>query len=174
MPRPSPRLPLESSPQLFLAPAPAKEPAPSRAPREPRSRREPQPLGVVAQVRAAFRARNRLPALLGFLLGGFVPVACYVLAHAELTGAPVWTQPRAVLVLGGLLFSLRTVYAWGRLAFAESAKALGFCVLVEGVMVTAQTEWLAFAALAYLVAINGIATGCRLALDGRSNPELDA
>jgi hypothetical protein len=69
------------------------------------------------------------------------------------------------LALGGLLFSARTVYAWGRLAFQASGKALGFVVLMEGVMTMSHTPWLSPAALAYLVAINGIATGCTLSLN---------
>ena len=51
------------------------------------------------------------------------------------------------------------------LAFRARVKSAGFVVLLEGVMVFAQTQWLALAALAYLAAINGLATGCNLALD---------
>jgi hypothetical protein len=123
----------------------------------------PVSAGVVAQVRAALQPRARLATALGFLLGGFVPLATYVVAHQELdVQAPLYAQRAAVLVLGGLLFSATTVYQWSRVAFGAWAKALGFVVLLEGVMVTSSTPWLALTALAYLIAINGVATGCRL------------
>ena len=123
-------------------------------------------LGVVDQVRHALRPANRLPTALGFLLGGFVPLASFVVAHHELNkDQPLYLQLASYLVLGGLLYSAKTVYEWGARAFQSGWKALGFVVLVEGVMVTSTVPWLGYAALAYLVCINGIATGCTLALE---------
>lgn len=131
---------------------------PSRPPR-PRL-----PLGVVAQVRLSLRAGSRLAFALGVLLGAFVPIATFQISHTELTTTrPLWTQPAAFFVAGGLLFSAVTMYNWGCLAFTQRAKALGFVVLLEGTMVTCQTQWLALAALGYLAAINGVATACNLA-----------
>jgi hypothetical protein len=133
-----------------------------RAPREPKVQ---GPLGVVEQVKQALKPKARLAACLGFLLGGFVPLASYVVAHFEVdTNAPLYSQLSTLLVLGGLVFSARTVYDWARLAFNASGKALGFVVLAEGVMCTSHTPWLAVSALVYLVCINGIATGCTLSL----------
>jgi hypothetical protein len=99
------------------------------------------------------------------LLGGFVPLASYVLAHGEVDrGQPLYLQVPVALVLGGLLFSARTVYQWAKAAFGDGAKAAGFVVLAEGILTLSHTHWLALAALAYLVSINGVATGVRLAL----------
>jgi hypothetical protein len=53
------------------------------------------------------------------------------------------------------------------MAFASGWKAAGFCVLLEGVLLVSRTPWLSVAALAYLCAINGIATGVRLSLGER-------
>lgn len=55
-----------------------------------------------------------------------------------------------------------TVYKWGRIAFGMPVKAVGFCVLLEGVLVASSTPWLSCGALVYLCAINAIATGCNL------------
>jgi hypothetical protein len=97
-------------------------------------------------------------------LGGFVPLASYILAHQEIDPAtPLYEQLSALLVLGGLVYSASTIYEWGKLAFRSSTKALGFVVLLEGVMVTSRTSWLGTTALVYLIVINGIATGCALA-----------
>src|ERR1041384_3291551 len=115
--------------------------------------------GIIAQIRVA--ARNPLPAVIGALLGALVPSATFVVGHHELTS---WTEPKALIVLGGLVFSALTVFCWGRLAFGSAVKALGFVVLAEGVMTFCSTEWLSVVALGYLVLINAIATGCTIAL----------
>jgi VIT1/CCC1 family predicted Fe2+/Mn2+ transporter len=118
---------------------------------------------AVDQVRIALRPRNRLATFLGFLLGGFVPLASFFVAHFELTAiTPLYTQRALYLVLGGLAYSAKTVWQWGTVAFQNAFKALGFVVLLEGVMVTSHILWLSIAALVYLMAINGIATGCNL------------
>lgn len=139
-----------------LAPAP---PAPKAHPR-----REPRPLGVVAQVRVAFRRQNRLAAAIGAILGGTVPVASYQLAHSEVSrDAALWLQVPAWLVLGGLLYSAATVLRWGRLAFGSWIKSIGFAVLLEGVLLASRTPWLSVLALAILVGVNAVSTACRLA-----------
>lgn len=129
-------------------------------------------LAVVDQVVTACRPQNRVATLLGALLGGFVPVATYVVAHQETTSAPLWTQLPALLVLGGLAYSALTVYRWARMAVGHAVKAAGFVVLLEGVMVASSTPWLGLVALGYLVGINAIATGCQLSLDRVKKPRV--
>jgi len=143
------------------------KPLPTVVPKRPYRKLEDSPsLGVVDQVRLAFRPRTRLATLIGCLLGGLVPMISFVLAHGEVNQIePLYEQVASYLVLGGLLFSATTVYTWGRMAFSSGAKALGFVVLTEGALVLAKTEWLGWVALFYLCAINAIATGCVLALD---------
>ena len=105
-----------SSPRLIMAPAP---------------RRSPTPLGVVAQVRLAFRPKARLATVLGALLGGFVPLASYTVAHQEANFDTLRGWIAVGLVLGGLVFSAKTVREWGELAFHDGRKALGFVVLMR-------------------------------------------
>ena len=126
--------------------------------REPVARR---PLGVVAQVRRAFASGNRLAAFVGLLLGGFVPLAVFVVAHSE-SGTFKGHERAWLLVAGGLVYSALTVFEWARLAFTSVPKSVGFVVLVEGTMVTSTTHWLALTALGYLIGINGVATACTL------------
>jgi len=135
------------------------------------SRRSPsststRELGVVAQVRLAMQPKSRLATAVGFMLGGFVPLATYWVSHNELGAEwPLYLRMLTYgIVAGGLLYSARTVFAWGKLAFHAPAKALGFVVLLEGVMTLSHTSWLSVMALVYLIAINGFATGCNLAL----------
>ena len=120
-----------------------------------------RPLGVVAQVRRAFARGNRLAAVVGLLLGGFVPLAVYVVARGE-SGAFSGHERAWALITGGLIYSAKTVFEWAKLAFTSSFKSVGFVVLLEGVMVTSTTRWLALVALGYLIAINGVATACAL------------
>lgn len=135
-----------------------------RAPRPPPQRLPSGPLGVVDQVRLALQPRSRLAFAVGTLLGAVVPFATFHYSHAELVASrPLWAQWASLFVVGGLLFSAVTMYGWGRLAFLQRTKAVGFVLLLEGTMVTSHTHWLAVTALVYLCAINGVATACNLA-----------
>jgi hypothetical protein len=126
-------------------------------------------MGIVDQVKEAMRKQNRLATFAGVILGGFVPVASFTLAHFELRldGSFISQIPTLFIIAAGLTYSAKTVFDWARVAFKHPAKALGFCVLVEGVMTFAHTTWLSAVALALLVTINGVATGCNLALDSK-------
>jgi VIT1/CCC1 family predicted Fe2+/Mn2+ transporter len=121
---------------------------------------------IIGQVKTGFHAQNRLATSAGFLIGGFIPLATFLVAHFEVKAtSPLWEQMPTALVLGGLFFSAKTVFDWARLAFKHPVKALGFVLLMEGVMTFSQNFALSVAALAYLIVINGIATGCNLVLD---------
>lgn len=123
--------------------------------------------GVVEQIRQSFEPGARLATFAGMILGGFVPVGSFVVCHEELPHAEGWRQVALLtLIAGGLVFSAKSVFQWSAAAFADRWKASGFVVLVEGLMVLSQTRGLSFAALALLVAVNGLATGVILARGG--------
>ena len=120
---------------------------------------------IVDQVRLSLQKQNRMATIFGVIIGGFVPMATFFLVHFGVQqNMMLWP-----IVAGGLLFSAKTVYNWGQIAFSNSWKAFGFCVLVEGVMTFAPSSliYLAVSSLAMLMGINGIATGCNLALNSR-------
>jgi hypothetical protein len=119
---------------------------------------------VIGQVKLA--TNNPVALLLGCLLGGFIPLATYVVAHQTVQN---WVT--YCLIAGGLIYSAKTVWQWGRVAFDCPYKATGFVLLTEGVMVTSAVQWLSIAALAYLIAINAGATGCQLALKDLEKPK---
>src|SRR5690606_4962466 len=122
-------------------------------------------IAIIDQIRTACDRRNRLATAIGFLLGAFVPFATFIVAHYQVTldsDAGIMTLSNilpAIMVAGGLTYSANTVFHWGQKAFGATAKALGFVVLVELVMVTSNIPSLTIAALVYLMLINGIATG---------------
>jgi hypothetical protein len=115
-------------------------------------------LGAIEQARKTFQPGNRLAAFVGFILGGFVPLASFTLIHFETAHHPaLW-----ILVAGGLLYSALSVYGWAQEAFRYRAKAAGFVVLLEGTMSCSAVHWLSFAGLFILVAINGVSAAISL------------
>ena len=123
---------------------------------------------ILKEVRTA--AGNKTALLGGILLGGYIPFSVYWLMHqeapasaplCELAGHPVAFAH--LLVLGGLAYSAKTVYQWGRAVFADRFKAVGFTLLVEGILTFGHSDCLIFPALGILVLINGIAATSRLA-----------
>jgi hypothetical protein len=107
--------------------------------------------------------RKPVAALLG-ATAGLVPVGVFELGHYELTSWSPLDCPKAAIVYAGLLFSALTVLGWSTDMFGSKVKAIGFTALLEGIMMTADAGWLSAIALGYLVAINAVANGCRLAL----------
>ncbi len=116
---------------------------------------------IVEQVRMAAQRKNRTAMFAGFILGCFIPCATYFVAHQDVLVSRLYW----ILVAGGLLFSAKTVFDWTRVAFQSSWKAFGFCLLVEGVMTFSTIVYLSYAALLVLALINGIETGCKIALN---------
>lgn len=147
----------------------------SKPPVAPRKRAATS-AGVVAQVRTACRPENRLAAALGALLGAVVPALGYVTAHdwlalpgllrGEVAGFDASRGIAAVVLAGSLLFSAKTVFQWAALALRDTAKAVGFVLLVELTMVAIPFAWVSVLCLGYLVAINAVATACNLSQRG--------
>jgi hypothetical protein len=121
---------------------------------------------VVTQLECAFR--NPHAALIGALIGGLVPWFGRTLAHDQVPSA--WSAGHTalaavmlVVVLGCALFSALSVYKFGKAAFNDSRKALGFVLALEGVMLV-STGVTSTVALGVLVLINAVANGSVIAL----------
>src|SRR5262249_34673759 len=115
----------------------------------------------LAQLRMA--RRKPIAALLG-ATAGLVPVGVFELGHYEIASWSPLDCPKATIVYAGLLFSALTVLGWSTDMFGSKVKAIGFTALLEGIMMTADAGWLSAIALGYLVVINAVANGCRLAI----------
>jgi hypothetical protein len=124
----------------------------------------------LAQLRAA--RHKPIAALIG-ATAGLVPVGVYEVGHYELTSWSPLECPKAVIVYAGLLFSALTVLGWSANMFGSKVKALGFTLLLEGIMMASNAAWLTAIALTYLVLINAAANGCRLALRDTATPGVD-
>jgi len=135
--------------------------------RSKRSRRgTPATTDVVTQLECAWR--NPHAALIGALLGGLVPWFGRTLAHSEIPSA--WTSGNTALavamlavVVGCAVFSGLSVYKFGRAAFGDSRKALGFVLALEGVMLVSHGTTSAVA-LMVLILINAVSNGSVIAL----------
>jgi len=121
---------------------------------------------VVTQLECAIR--NPHAAAIGALIGGLVPWFGRTLAHEEIPA--VWSAGHKsmaavmiAIVLGCAAFSAISVYKFGRAAFGDSRKALGFVLALEGVMLVSH-GLTSNVALAVLILINAVANGSVIAL----------
>jgi hypothetical protein len=121
---------------------------------------------VVSQLECA--VRHPRATLIGALVGGMVPWFARTLAHEEIPAA--WSAGDHFLalamigvVLGCACFSALSVYKFGRAAFGDDRKAIGFVLALEGVMLVSRGTT-SGVALAILIAINAIANGSVIAI----------
>lgn len=114
---------------------------------------------VVAMLREATKSGNRLALAAGAVLGGASSVAMFT----ELHPLPPLLSVPAAIALGMALFSAPNVYSWTREAFRSPLKAFGWTLGAELVAGFSAHAWLSWGALALLVTINAVATGCNLA-----------
>ncbi len=132
----------------------------TRRRRRPRTTEATRPVDVVSQLETAFK--DPLAAALGGILGGIVPWFGRELAHGEIAAA-WYADPKLIVIAGCMLFSMLSVYTFGRATFGNPRKALGFVAALEGVMLVSHGR-IGIVALCVLIAINAIANGCTIAL----------
>lgn len=148
-------------------------PSRRRAPRKtsaPRSRRtapktevvavaaEPEvekPENTMKTIDAVFAAAWKAQ-LLAVVWGGLVPLFTFVVKHWEFRNETGSVAP-TVIILAGLVFSAKKVYVFSKMVFGERLAALGFTVLVEGVMTFSNIFALSLLGLAVLVFTNWVA-----------------
>jgi hypothetical protein len=120
---------------------------------------------VVTQLETAIRHPHA--AAIGAVLGGLVPWFGRTLAHGEVQ--KTWTEnlPLAIammaVVVGCGAFSGLSVYKFGKAAFSDPRKALGFVLALEGVMLVSHGVT-STVALGVLILINAVANGSVIAL----------
>jgi len=124
---------------------------------------------ILTQIHLALGKGYRAAAIIGALTGGGVTYCTHAMARGDLATTPwesghyAWFLGRLALVLGGLLFSILTTYSFGRSAFGSGWLAVGFLVLMDGVMVASAQPQLEWFATVLLIAIEAVTTGCTVA-----------
>jgi hypothetical protein len=105
---------------------------------------------TAAPIKINAAQKRTIGQIMASVAAGFLPIASFVMAHYESKSNPLlW-----VLVAAALMFSAPTLADWANKWSGNKYKAWGFTILLEGVMVASHTEWLSFAGLIILVAIN--------------------
>lgn len=130
---------MSTTPALKLAEAPATP--------KPKTSAKPK-VKVVPKLNVA--EQRTVGQFIAALAAGFLPLASYVIAHHEV--ADRWWMWG--LVIAALAFSAPTLVDWAQRWCKGFWKAVGFTVLLEGVMVFSRSDWLAVTGLAILVIIN--------------------
>ena len=95
----------------------------------------------------------KLETILAAVAAAFVPVGVFVTSHKALTTG---SAPLAVLSIAGLVYSIPSVVAWAQKWTGHRAKAIGFTVMLEGIMTISGEPWLAGIALAILAGVNAM------------------
>jgi hypothetical protein len=121
---------------------------------------------IVTQLECAIR--NPHAAIIGAVIGGLVPWFGRTLAHDQIpaafsAGRGNFALAMIAVVLGCAVFSGLSVYKFGRAAFGDARKALGFVLALEGVMLV-STGVTSAVALLVLILINAVANGSVIAL----------
>lgn len=104
---------------------------------------------------------SRLRAAGGAIVGASVPISVFVVSHTTTLQTTFGSIILWAAVIGGLVFSAGTVYAYCcKLFGGRRWKAASYCVLAETIMTFAPSYLLplSIAMLAILVAVNAIGT----------------
>lgn len=123
----------------------------------------PEPKTLIDFVKFCFTRENFPATVVALIFGGFIPFAVWWLSHkqlnvADLKAGDFGSMVAIPLILGGLVYSATTVVELSTLAFHKKAKAWGFTILLEGVLLGASAQWLSISALVYLILLNAVGT----------------
>ena len=113
---------------------------------------------VVSQFQAA--CRQPWAAGLAGGVGGLPPFLGQAIAHGE----PVLHAQHLLTVAGCMLFSMATIFAFGRATFQSSAKAVGFVAAMELAMVSSGLWYVRLLTVVVVVGVNMVMTGAGIAL----------
>lgn len=141
---------------------------------------------ITYQMRIALQQCNRSATFFGMFIGSIVPIMVFASSHqlgevimekTNLLESPKMIAASSMLfimTLGGCIFSMKSVVQWGKCAFSQDvAKAYGYAILLEGMIVTSgiypPLQWLGYVAVTYLTIINAISAGTNIAMDAKSH-----
>lgn len=116
---------------------------------------------------------HRGVAWFGAAKGAIVPICAFWTTHfdmKEVHKPSDLLKPQmgllAFVVAACLMFSITTVWKWGRQSYGNWWQATWYVIGLEGMMIASPTLVLAGVALLLLIGINAIATACTLVAEG--------
>lgn len=122
-------------------------------------------MGLLDQWDAA--KRNPGAAAFGGVIGGILPIGGYRTSHYDISlGKILALDPQTLVLLpvlaACLLFSVTTVWQWGRASSREKWKSVWLVIGLEGLMIASPAWWLSLLSLLILISINAVTTACIL------------
>lgn len=99
---------------------------------------------------------NKFETLLASAAASFIPVGVFFTSHKALAGSFSSTWPLMVISLAGLIYSIPSVVAWAQTWTGTRSKAIGFTVMLEGLMVGSGEMWLSIISLFLLGGVNAM------------------
>lgn len=99
---------------------------------------------------------NKFETLLASAAASFIPVGVFFTSHKALLGPISTTWPLVVISLAGLIYSIPSVVTWAQSWTGSKAKAIGFTVMLEGLMVGSGEMWLSVISLLLLGGVNAM------------------
>jgi len=129
---------------------------------------DPSTLTVIESAKLAFSHKHRRAAMIGSVLGAWVPLSAFVVSHTEVDYTqPLYAQIAVWVVVACLGFSMPKVYQWGKNAFHSALAGMCFALLTETLMVVSHNIYLSVAGLIILVGINAVSAAVNLSLQQR-------
>jgi len=122
---------------------------------KPVTKRKPTP--KAKRVKIGTPWLNHVFKLIATCAAGFLPLASYWIMHYEIltaTSIDLLVILKILLVLAALVYSAPTLAAWANNWTGNKYKSWGFTILLEGVMIGSNTQWLALCALGILTLVN--------------------
>lgn len=136
-------------------------------------------ISITRQLSLACQKENRLSTGIAALMGFIVPLSVYSVTHElprvhSVEGIGAKFLFLCVLGVAGCVFSAKSVYQWGKLVFNDTFKAIGFAILLEGILsasgIVSDSLWfkvLGMISLAYLMLINAINCGTNIIVQNK-------
>lgn len=118
-------------------------------------------ISLVDKIKKACQKQNKIAMITGFIFGFLPPLASFELIDNEVQQySYMW-----IVVAACLMYSAISVWSTAKIAFNNGWKAFAYVVLMEGILAFSHIMWLRVIILGLLIVINGISSGCDIALD---------
>ena len=101
-------------------------------------------------------ASNKFETLLASAAASFIPVGVFFTSHKAMGTSLSQAWPLWIISVAGLIYSIPSVVAWATSWTGSKAKAIGFTVMLEGLMVGSGEMWLSVVSLLLLGGVNAM------------------
>jgi len=99
---------------------------------------------------------NNFETVLASIAASFIPVGVFFTSHKALAGHISTTWSLWIISLAGLAYSIPSVVTWAQSWTGSKAKAIGFTIMLEGLMVGSGEPWLSIISLILLGGVNAM------------------